>query len=137
MIRTRMKSSKTTAAEEPPSSLSTGRTAGSLLRRARAVSSSDMASSLARSGTAVKVASSQTFFKFFTVETVALGQAKVRTSKICAGRWEPFDWLKGAMRKLQAMRSVSKLKCPFFSRVGQDVVGFEPALVATGPEELV
>ena len=59
------------------------------------------------------------------------------------------------MRKLQAMRSVSKLKCPkgamssrsnrswrgiskipFFSRVGQDVVGFEPALVATGPEEL-
>jgi len=63
-------------------------------------------------------------------------QAKVRTSKICARRWEPFDWLKGAMRKLQAMRSVSKLKCPFFSRVGQDVVGFEPALVATGPEEL-
>ena len=80
MIRTRMKSSKTTAVEEPPSSLSTGRTAGSLLRRARAISSSDMASSLARSGTAVKVekvAGSQMFFKFFTVETVPLGQEQV------------------------------------------------------------
>merc|ERR1719357_52908 len=76
MIRTRMKSSKTTAAEEPPSSLSTGLTTGSLLRRARAISSSDMA----RSGTAVKVekvAGSQTFFKFFTVETVPLGQEQM------------------------------------------------------------
>ena len=26
-------------------------------------------------------------------------------------------------------------KVPFFSRVGQDVVGFKPALVAIGPEE--
>ena len=80
MIRTRMKSSKTTAAEEPPSSLSTGRTTGSLLRRARAISSSDMASSLARSGTAVKVekvAGSQTFLRFLTVETVPLGQEQV------------------------------------------------------------
>ena len=80
MNRTRMKRRKTTAAEEPPSSLSTGRTAGSLSRRARAISSSDMASSLARSGTAVKVekvAGSQTFFKFFTVETVPLGQEQV------------------------------------------------------------
>ena len=80
MIRTRMKSSKTTTAEEPPSSLSTGRTAGSLLRRARAISSSDMASSLARSGTAVKVekvAGSQTFLRFLTVETVPLGQEQV------------------------------------------------------------
>merc|ERR1719244_49972 len=80
MIRTRMKSSKTTATEEPPSSLSTGLTTGSLLRRARAISSSDMASSLARSGTAVKVekvAGSQTFFKFLIVETVPLGQEQV------------------------------------------------------------
>ena len=29
----------------------------------------------------------------------------------------------------------TKEKVPFFSRVGQYVVGFEPALVATGPEE--
>ena len=80
MIRTRIKRSKTTAAEEPASWLSTGRTTGSLLRRARAISSSDMASSLARSGTAVKVekvAGSQMFFKFFTVETVPLGQEQV------------------------------------------------------------
>merc|ERR1719357_1570916 len=76
MIRTRMKSSKTTAAEEPPSSLSTGRTTGSWLRRARAISSSDMA----RSGTAVKVekvAGSHTFLRFFTVETVPLGQEQM------------------------------------------------------------
>ena len=80
MIRTRMKRSKTTAAEEPASWLSTGRTTGSLLRRARAISSSDMASSLARSGTAVKVekvAGSQTFLRFLTVETVPLGQKQV------------------------------------------------------------
>ena len=80
MNRTRMKRRKTTAAEEPPSSLSTGRTAGSLSRRARAISSSDMASSLARSGTAVKVekvAGSQTFLRFLTVETVPLGQEQV------------------------------------------------------------
>lgn len=80
MIRTRMKRSKTTAAEEPASWLSTGRTTGSLLRRARAISSSDMASSLARSGTAVKVekvAGSQTFLRFLTVETVPLGQEQV------------------------------------------------------------
>ena len=76
MIRTRMKRSKTRAAEEPASWLSTGRTTGSLLRRARAISSSDMA----RSGTAAKVekvAGSQMFFKFFTVETVPLGQEQV------------------------------------------------------------
>ena len=80
MIRTRIKRSKTTAAEEPASWLSTGRTTGSLLRRARAISSSDMASSLARSGTAVKVekvAGSQTFLRFLTVETVPLGQKQV------------------------------------------------------------
>ena len=80
MIRTRIKRSKTTAAEEPASWLSTGRTTGSLLRRARAISSSDMASSLARSGTAVKVekvAGSQTFLRFLTVETVPLGQEQV------------------------------------------------------------
>ena len=30
-------------------------------------------------------------------------QAKVRTSKICAGRWEPFDWLRGGAQLLSAL----------------------------------
>ena len=30
-------------------------------------------------------------------------QAKVRTSKICAGRWEPFDWLRGDAHLLNAL----------------------------------
>ena len=30
-------------------------------------------------------------------------QAKVRTSKICARRWEPFDWLRGDAQLLNAL----------------------------------
>ena len=41
--------------------------------------------------------------KFFEVPNSPSEQAKVRTSKICARRWEPFDWLRGGAPLLNAL----------------------------------